>query len=354
MRRFHVALLLAFLAVAAPARAGKVSFGSDLSPAANVVRSHPRDWAAWPTKVANNVGSGYTSSVTGEVTQVQFKGTILKPPNDAEYHGRYPQFGIHVVVLRPQENGRMKLIVATEELVYPFGGDEQRVTTYNLQDYDARVCVQPGDTVALSTNGGFGAVAPEYGGFPNNVDFADGYRVQFFSRIPDSSIRVFEEDYGPDADSPTFQVGDTVSHQPVQGEELLMRTTVSTAADARWTCRTKAEQAAGLPNPGDPPPTSSKAVVPVPATAPKVRKRKFALTVSCPGPAKCEGGLDVRTRGHSAGKASFALASGQSAPVTVTISKADAKRLRRDGSLPVKVIAATPAGKTAAKFSIRK
>ncbi|MEA2124807.1 MAG: hypothetical protein QOI80_1589 [Solirubrobacteraceae bacterium] len=340
--------LLAALVLAAPAQAGKVTIGSDLTGQVNETQSHPRDWAAWGNEPS---GSAIVAPVQGEVAIAQFKGTVLKPDNDAAYNGQYPSFAFRVVVLRPQSDGTKKLMVATQPLPFPFGGDDQRVTTFDLQQYPAKICVVPGDIVALDTNGGFGHHSGG-GAFPDDF-FAEGYPVRMFSDSP-LSYGLFKQ---APADDGTFQVGTSVRSTNVAGQELLMRATIGTAADARWWCRTKQEQAANLPAPGATPTPAPEAgaTMVAPPRPLRIKHKKITVTVRCPGPSTCRGTVELRHGGKGFGRARFALAGGTTGPVAVKLTRAARRHLRTDhGSVPFKAVVATPAGRTAQHFTVKK
>ncbi len=312
MGRVLVAVLLAALVLAPPARAERYPLGSDLVAAAAHTQEHTRDWAAFANAAP---GSAIVVPRQGEVTMAQFKGTVLKPPNDAAYNGHYPEFVFHVVVLRPQPGGTKRLIVASNDLPFPFGGDDQQVTTIDLQSRDSRVCAQAGDIVALATSGGFGNHTPEFGGFPDDF-FNVGYQVKMFGD-GSAGYGLFEQPAGDD----TFQVGDDVPTTEVAGQELLMRVTIGTGADARWTCRTPEEQSARLPNPGQPAPGTWSIV----SGGGKVRKGQVRVAVRCDG-GPCSGKLKLRRSGVLYGSADVTLSAGEQTYVTLALARKPAKR----------------------------
>ena len=315
----------ALLGAAAPAEAGTVTIGSDLSAAASIAESHPRDWAAWPTAIAS--GGGITSPVTGEVKIAQFKGTVLK--NDNYTRDSRPHFVFHVVVLRPQPDGTNKLVVSTEDLPFPYGGDDQQISTFDLQQYPARICVQPGDRVALATSGGFGNTTPQYGGWPDNF-YENGYPVKMFASVSGSGVGLFEQPPGDD----TFQVGDNVTGSAQAGRELLMRVTIGTGDDARFFCRSAEEQQG---------PT-----VAFPAQAPrlKVVKNKVTPQLSCVSLAACGGTLYLKLNNTIlVGRGPFSLAGKSTAPVPVTLNANGLRKLKeRKGRMKVTAIAKVKGG----------
>ena len=331
-------------ATATPAHAGVVTIGSDLSAEASIAQSHPRDWAAWPTALA---GGGVVSPVQGEVKIAQFKGTVLKPDDDAAYNGRYPDFHFMVVVLRPQPGGGEKLMVATQPLAFPFGGDRQQITTFDLQQYDARICVQPGDHVALATSGGFGDASPFGGSFPDGF-YNDGYPVRMFARVPGSTTDVFEQ-AAPNGDQGNgFQVGDVESGTPRPDQELLMRATIGTGDDARHFCRSAEEQQG---------PTVSFPDLPARVTIGK-KAKKVTLPLACDSLAACSGTLYLKLGEQIlVGRGPFALAGRTSGPVAVTLNANGLRKLKeRKGRMRVNAIAKVKGGaaKTASFKLVRK
>lgn len=331
MRRLApLAALVLLLAAPAAARAGAVTIGSDLSARATLTQSHPRDWAAWPTAFATG-GGGIVSPVTGEVSTVQFKGTVLKAPG----YSSYPEFQFLVVVLRPQPDGSNKLMLATNPLPHPFGGDDQQVTTFDLQADDPRICVAPGDIVALATSGGFGTTDPAFGGFPDGY-YEDGYPVQMFARVPDSSVSVFEQGTTNDGtdDGNGFQVGDTERGTPRPGQELLMRATIGTGDDARPFCRSAAEN------------QSPTVGLPEQPFKLKLARKTVPIQVACTSVRACTGTIFLKHNGTAqVGKGAFSLAGGAAGPVTVTVNANGIRKLReRKGRLKVDAVVRVKGG----------
>jgi hypothetical protein len=359
------AVLLAAVA-APPAHAAKLTYGSDLTQNATIAHSHPEDWAAFPTKVS--AGGQLAVPAQGEVAMVQLKGTVLRPPpeDDAKYNGRYPGFEFHIVVMRPQSNDQYKLIVSTADMPVPYGRNAEQITTLNLQSYDARICVLPGDVVAIATSGGFGNHTAEFGGFPDDF-YDDGYPVQMFARSPGSSYGLYEKQ----PSEGNFFVGDTVNTTSVDDTELLMRVTIGTGADARWTCRTKSEQNQNLPNPGaTPTPTpgptttpvpgntatpSSAANVPKPKQSPKIRRNTVKVGVKCAGPYACSGLLSLSNRSTVYGVSPFGLGAGKSASLPIKLNGAAKKQLKKGrGKVTVKARVETSAGVHSRRLVIKK
>jgi hypothetical protein len=324
-------LLLAgvLLASVAPATAdaAKLTLGSSLVADATLVESHPRDWMAYPTAQAG--GGEFVAPAHGEVSWVDLKGSIIEPSPG------YPQPNVvmHVVVTRPTGGGD-KLMVSTEDLPLPYGGDPNRVSSFNLQALDARICVEAGDHVALATSGGFGNHFPEYGAYPDDF-YADGAPFQLFGAVPGSSIGLFEQPAGTD----TYQVGDVEQTQAKAGRELLMRVTVGTGPDARWTCRTEDERKQGFPNPGETPDPAepSAALNPVDVPAPEhdphvSSKGTVPIRIYCRAVEGCTGTLTL-TRGTAVvATAPLNIPAKTTAKPRLKLSKAARRKLKRRGA----------------------
>jgi hypothetical protein len=210
--RSSAVALGAVLAAAAPAHAGKVTIGSNLAAGARHFESAPVDSVYWNTRLASH--RKVRSPKRGEVSIVRLKGRVKRPSAGAPP----PNVVLHVQVLRPMRDGRVKVIVTSGDLRLPFGGARDRITTYRLQRMPARVCVRKGDYVAMSTSGGFGA------------DYPDGAQFQMFGAVPGSAYAAFTGQ-GEDMD------GDVLRGRQHADRELLMQTKIATGADARPSCR---------------------------------------------------------------------------------------------------------------------
>lgn len=212
MRRLSLAFILPVSLAVAPAHAGQVRIGSDLRARATLLESAPVDSVYWNTRLAS--AGRVTSPAGGEVSVVRLKGRIDR----SKTSGARPQVVMHVQVLRPQPGGRVRAIVTSGNLKLPFGGSPDRITAYKLQRMPARICVRPGDFVALSTSGGFGT------GFPGGA----GFRT--FAAEPGSAFAGFTA-AGKDMD------GDVFAGRERADRELLLRATIATGRDARPSCR---------------------------------------------------------------------------------------------------------------------
>ena len=207
-----VLAVAALLVAAAPAVAGSVTFGSDLSTAAKRFESSPVDSAYWNTRLSS--GRRVRSPAKGEVSIVRLKGRINRPSPSAER----PNVVLHIQVLRPVKGGRVKVMVTSGDLKLPFGGARDRISTYRLQSMPARMCIRRGDYVALSTSGGFGNAYP------------DGAQFQMFGAVPGSAYAAFTG-AGQDMDGDVFRGAERADR------ELLMQTKIATGGDARPSCQ---------------------------------------------------------------------------------------------------------------------
>ncbi len=312
----------------APAGAATYTYGSSLASPADLTDSHPRDWAAWPTATTPASAGGYTATQAGEVAKVAFKGSVLAPSVP-------PGFVFHVVVLRPQPDGTLQLMVASADLASRFVGiDPQATTTVDLQQNVERMCVLPGDVVALATSGGY-----------DPATYPEGVPVQMFSRVATSS-------YGVIKSADTFQVGESEASSVHDAAEALMQVTVGTGTDARPTCRV----ATSTPPPTDTGPTTAPPAaavsIPAPAHAVAVRRGKVKVPLSCLGPGACTGTLTLSRAGKTYGTAAFTLAAGATGSVKVKLSKA---ARAGKGRVTIKAVAVTSAGKRfTRRFKIRR
>ena len=340
-RLLPLALAAVSLSVPATADAGVIMIGSDLSADAALSDSHPRDWAAWPGALAS--GGMVQAPSYGEVSMVQLKGTIRKPDNNARYDGSYPEFNLIVTVLRPQADGSIKMTVASEDLWArpdrPFGVPADTITTYDLQDFSSttqsRLCVQPGDYVALNTSGGFGNTDPAFGGFPDDY-YVDGYPVQMFGRVAGSSTSVFKQPASGHDDGNGFQVGDVERGTAQPGRELLMRVTLGTGReDSRASCWSPEDKA--LANE-----LSTAAFPEQPFKLKLTRDRKVPVALSCVSKRSCAGELNLKTMSGKpvAVRTKFALQGQETATLPMQVNANGLRLLKLNrGKLRVQAFA---------------
>lgn len=301
-----------------------MTIGSDLTADATIAESHPRDWGVWNTGLAN--GSSFVAPEYGEVSLVELKGTARKPVNDAAYHGDYPAFNVIVTVMRPNPSGSVTMKWASGDLFalpnFPYGKPASTITSWNLQDYGARMCVQPGDFVALNTSGGFGNTDPNFGGFPDNY-YVNGYPMQIFGNVPGSQTSIFEQPAEGDDDGNGFQVNDTETGTPQPGRELLMRVTIATDRDARATCYSPDLLSY----------SKDRSTVELPVQAPRLKLQpgnQVPVALTCVSLHNCKGQVYLKQAGKPVGVGPFELASKQTATFPVTVN-ANGLRLMKLG-----------------------
>jgi hypothetical protein len=313
MRRFVLPAVAGFLLlVPATTQAATVTVGSDLSARAALSESHPRDWASWPTTFAGS-GGPVASPVEGEVTKVQFKGTVLRPGT-----APYPPFDFMVSVLRPQADGTNRVIQTTEGQEIPFNGDDQQITTYDFAARNYNLCVEPGDVVALITSGGFGPT-PAYD---------DGYKVQMFSSV-NSSALIEAPASQPDGFLGQSNIGAAGSRTG----ELLMRSTIGTGDDASFTCRSTSQNQN---------PTVEFAE---PSTELQSTGGTVPFGLRCASVRACEGTLYIKLPTGVIGSGKFNLGGGAGGTVNVTLSDNGKRKLSEaKGRLPVSVLAKVSGG----------
>jgi hypothetical protein len=219
------------LTAAAPARAAKITYGSDLSADATIAYSTPNDSVFWNEAVAADRGS--LVGVQGQVIEVRVKGRIV-PSEQTLAGGGDPFNTIHFQVLRPTDDGRYAIPSdggTSTDYHMPWTGSDNQITTFTTtRQYDA-LCVKPGYRVDFATLGGF--------------DYANGYNegtpFKIFGRVPGSQFLQYSA-----AGTEGVHNGTTIRPQYTrQDQELLMEFTVGTGVDARYSCRTAEEQAAG-------------------------------------------------------------------------------------------------------------
>lgn len=332
--------------------------GSDLKADATLFANNGEDWAAWNTAIGTP-GALAQSPVQGEINSVRLKG-FMRLEGRAQ---KPPDVLMHVIVLRPQGDGTVALAGQKDgtgvsaNLDLPLVQDPTHITSYDREQLSGtgRLCVQKGDYIALAPTGGFGGNAAEN---PEQI-YVYGAQFQVFARSPGSSSDYFERHGAFDFSAFRGKAND--------GQELLMNATIGTRENARYTCRTAAEQRENLDKPQPvatpaptatnpyalPPATVGRAALVKPRKAPKVRGKKVKLPVSCSAAGACAGTLALRTYAKAK---RFTLAAGQTATVTLTINRRARKKLKRRGArLTVKAMLVSADGyKQNLRFKIKR
>jgi hypothetical protein len=211
----------------APATAGAdvSDFGSDLSLPANAAANHGADTSYWNIGSTPGLGS-YSAPADGQVSIVKLKGGLL--PNDRMRNTEAEKLAqiIHFQVLRSKGDGSLKVVqLSTGHLEMPIADSkaaQDLVTTYR----PVNLCVKQGDIVAFNTIG-----AHEYRR-PTLDPAYQGAEYQVFGIAPNMATQWYEKDNG-------LNEGTTLATSPndvMFRHELLMRTTLSTGADATDIC----------------------------------------------------------------------------------------------------------------------
>jgi hypothetical protein len=199
-------LLLAFLLLAAPARAGHVTVGSSLKAKATRYESAPVDTVYWNTKLAGH--RRVKVPARGELKVVRVKGRVNKSGDTP------PNVQMHIQALRRVAGGKVKVAWTTEALALPLGGRAQRITTYHLPP---DICVRRGDYLALATNGGYGEQYP------------DGAQFAMFASVQGSAFDAFTG-AGQDMNGSVFSGTTHVNR------ELLLQAKIATGKSAHSFC----------------------------------------------------------------------------------------------------------------------
>lgn len=210
MRSF-LCILLVLLVLPAGAHADVINFGSDLSGAANVVRSHGSDTAFWNTALAS--GGAFAAPAEGHITAIRVKGGVLTRTADH----RLARL-VHFQVLDPGSGG-LKVKTSSGDFFLPRTDDQQVVTTYKEPEL-LNICVNKGDLIDLNTLGGseFAAAGDA------------GSALQVFSRTPGSTTNWYEANDGTNTGAVFPQ------STPMRETELLLQAVLSTGPDASDIC----------------------------------------------------------------------------------------------------------------------
>jgi len=332
MRRFAAPLAaLASLAVAAPADAARVTYGSDLAAPATIEHATPNDSVFFNDALA--AGDGVRVGVTGHVIEVRVKGRIV-PSEQTLRGGAGPFDVVHFQVLRPQPDGSWLVPQYGTSTDYrmPWAGDDDQITTFRTtHQYDA-LCVQPGDRVDLAT----------MGGYDPNAGYPDGTPFRVFGRVPGSSVLQY-------AAQGTEGVNNGTTFRPQTrhaDQELLMRFVVGTGDDARPSCRGAGDSTAT----GDGGTTTTQPRLPA-VTIPRQRARLpkswiLSIAAYCHRRADpCVGRLTARAKGRFIGAARYSIRPRDTEGVRFRFNRAGRRLFRRSGNrLRVTVTVVTKPG----------
>jgi len=146
---------------------------------------------------------------TGQILSIQVKGIALAKPAPAPA----PLTQIHFQDLRPQPDGSVVVIETSQPFNLPSSGEPNQITTF----VPTNMCVQAGDYLTLSTEGGAEAYYPE------------GTPFQVFASSPGSTLDYFIGYEG-------VNNGAKFTGTPLEGVELLMQATLGTGDQASSVC----------------------------------------------------------------------------------------------------------------------
>jgi hypothetical protein len=335
-------VMVAALALApASAHAARVTIGSDLSAPATAARSDPNDVVFWPAALRS--GGAIDVPVAGQAIIMRLKGGTQQPqgaPND-------PAADImHFVVLRPQPDGTWRTTATSVEHRAPVigrGADENTITTFTSVN---PLCVQPGDRIGLVEVGGYDSLFPV------------GLPYQVFGAVPGSATNEFR------AGGAIDEGRTVVRGKRIEDTELLLQVVVGTGSSARPTCGGTAPSGSDpglLPEPSDPTPDPTptpapgvaRAFVLKPARAPKLTRGKVKLPIRCAATASCSGTLELRARGRRIGRSRYKLAAGATGNVSVKLTRAGRRFVRRAGRLRVSARVTAGGKRTSRVLTIR-
>jgi hypothetical protein len=324
-------LTLVPLVLAAPAQAGFVTFGSDLSKTPTIQHNKPNDSVYFNDALAS--GAPASVDVTGQVVKIELKGKIV--PSQQTLDGRGNPFNvIHFQSLKPAGGGAWTVIEGgtTVDKTIPWTGSDDQINTYDTKN-DA-LCVRPGYRVDFATLGGFD--------FDNGYN--DGTPFRVFAPVAGSRMLQYSA-----AGTEGVNNGQTFTPQDShEGEELLMRYTVATGTDARYACQDAATQQGGGGGGGTSTPSTPKATG---LTMPRKQKPRVALRWRlpvagfCHATGTCNGRMTVTAKGKKIGTKKFSVGGHKSDGIKVTLNKLGRKLFKRSHKrLKVTITAVTAPG----------
>jgi hypothetical protein len=204
-----LALSAALLSLPAAAHAAVMRIGSSLSKRATHSEARGPDTAFWNISGA---ARGNAVPASGQITKLRLKGVAVR---SRKRGAPRPRSEFHFQVLHPNGDGSVHVILSTNPMHIPVGGNPNRISAYRPKGY---LCVRRGDFVSFNDEGGF---VPRY--YPRGVH----YRV--FASRPGAVTNVFSSDNGTG-------IGAIFSGAPMQGRELLLQAVLATGRNASTVC----------------------------------------------------------------------------------------------------------------------
>jgi hypothetical protein len=226
-------------------------------------------------------------------------------------------------VLRDTGDGRFKVVnLSTGHMQIPVSASPENVVTRYVP---VNLCVKKGDVVAFNTIG-----ASEYRRSSLDPNY-QGAEYQVFGRVPPANVQWYEKDNG-------LNEGTKILPSPadqLQGQELLMRTTLSSGPDASDICPGGFAQHIFRGADINPPPKVSPIVV-------RTKDRAARIRIFChfENYGGCVGKLRLLNASQQEiGSARFDVIHGQTQAVNVPLSDATIQAIQAAGSARVVAVA---------------
>lgn len=278
-----------------------------------------------------------TAPSGGQVTSVSLEGCARQPAGAPA-----PLTQIHFQDVTPIPGGGARIVSTSQAFEIPVcgvnGASGSTVTTYAPFNF----CVSQGDWVAFNDEGGF---VPSETGMP---PYPAGVPYMVIGSVTGATMDSFIRNGGT-TNGTTISPSDRTYHDGFasnSNEEVLLRSTLATGADASDSCPGGTKSSYKGPTSG----YSQKPAPPMrvgPQTDGINHRRVVAIAIYCHQPAGCKGSLTVTplARGRRAGvvKVAFSIPGSKTSHVPVHLPAAVVAlaRKRRPKGLPVSVTATT-------------
>lgn len=328
MRTWQGLTIVLVLGAAAPAQAGTVTFGSDLSRPATLMESFGSDTTFWQRSVPTP-GAVLRVPAEGQIKQVRVRGFAA---SDSEWRVGDPgpflggERAVFVQVLEPLDERRVRVRTFGTSQPFYLPGRNQNGTKDTISTFEPKqMCAEPGDFIGFNTVGGF-----------NGVTYPRGTPLHVFAELPGAQM-----DFDNAVDGTNN--GDTLTTEgPRENKELLMEVTLVTGTDAEGGCRAPGETppAGG----GSGPPARRGASIPKQrVTVPK--SGKVTVSVFClDGAQACSGRLRLlNAAGRSFGAQRFTVPPKKTGKIGLKLTAAGFRAITKAGrrGLPIRLVATT-------------
>lgn len=269
----------------------------------------------------SNAGGELHVPATGQATKIEVEGCAQRATN-----GPLPLTSVHFQDLSPQPGGGAKVNITSQGFDLPVCGENGAGASTITTFVPINLCVSAGDYVALNDNGGY---------VPNV--YRNGVPYQVLGSVTGATTDSFIKDQGtgngailsPSVTSPMdgFAVN--------RNEELMMRVTLGTGADATHICPGGKQ---GLP----------PVLAPIrvsPQTDGVNHSRIVAVAMFC-RVSPCNGVATIRGKtGRTYGRSGFALTSGKTIHLPIRVRPALIDLIRRNHGVSA-TLEASVGGKT--------